>query len=144
MIGWRQLNAVLEPILAVFKPILAAFWPNIAIATYRRGLVPFCCGSEQAYGQPFDPEAIIPCDVAKWKARQQAVENVLSVTVNARLTALSCTFIGRWLIASVAMTLPPVSETSTARYPSPKPSKTLHEIAIFESPKSPQKLFEGL
>lgn len=70
---------------------------DLTVATYRRGLEHFARWSEQTYGQPFDPAAIIPRDVAEWKARQQTVENAPPATVNARLTALSRYF--KWAAA---------------------------------------------
>ena len=58
-------------------------------ASYRRALAHFTRWSEHTYGQPFDPAAIIPRDVADWKAYQQTVEKAKPSTVNLRLVALS-------------------------------------------------------
>jgi hypothetical protein len=46
------------------------------ISTYRRALAHFATWSEQRYGRPFDPAAIIPGDVTDWNAYQQAVEKI--------------------------------------------------------------------
>ena len=46
----------------------------LTCAGYRRALANFVHWSEQTYGQPFDPSAIIPRDIADWKAFQQTVK----------------------------------------------------------------------
>jgi len=66
------------------------------IDNYRRALSHFSHWSEQSYGQPFDPAAIIPRDVADWRAFQQGVEKAKPATVNVRLVALSRFF--KWAI----------------------------------------------
>lgn len=86
---------------------------KLTIATYRRGLVHFVTWSEQTYGQPFDPSAIIPRDVAEWKARQQTVEKAPPATVNARLTALSRFF--KWALARGYCRTDPTAEIKNVR-----------------------------
>jgi integrase/recombinase XerD len=66
------------------------------ISSYRNGVAHFCRWSEQSYGQPFDPQAIIPRDIAEWKSFQQVVEGAAPSTVNSRLTALSRYF--KWAV----------------------------------------------
>jgi integrase/recombinase XerC len=59
------------------------------IASYRRALKQFIQWSEQTYGQPFDPAAIIPRDIADWKSFQQTIRKAAPATINQRLAALS-------------------------------------------------------
>ena len=60
--------------------------------SYRRSLAHFTHWSEHTYGQPFDPAAIIPRDVADWKAYQQTVEKAKPSTVNLRLIVARTSF----------------------------------------------------
>lgn len=92
---------------------------KLTIATYRRGLVHFVTWSEQTYGQPFDPSAIIPRDVAEWKARQQMVEKAPPATINARLTALSRYF--KWTLARSYCRSDPTAEIKSLRPPARQP-----------------------
>ncbi len=99
----------------------------LTIATYRRGLTHFVHWSEQSYGQPFDPAAIIPRDVAEWKARQQTVENAPPATVNARLTALSRYF--KWAAARGYCRSDPTAEVKSVR-PETRQSKALDDVYV--------------
>lgn len=67
------------------------------VDNYWRALAHFIHWSEQNYGQSLDPAAIIPRDVADWKAFQQTVEKAKPATVNVRLVALSRFF--KWAVA---------------------------------------------
>jgi hypothetical protein len=49
-------------------------------------VIHFATWSEQSYGEPFHPAAIIPRDVADWKVYQQTVEKVKPGTFNLRLS----------------------------------------------------------
>ncbi len=100
---------------------------ELTIAIYRRGLVHFCRWSEQVYGQPFDPAAIIPRDVAEWKARQQTVEKAPPATVNARLTALSRYF--KWAVAHSYCRSDPTAGVKSLRPPARQP-KALKETYV--------------
>lgn len=100
---------------------------ELTMAAYRRGLVHFCCWSEQAYGQAFDPAAIIPRDIAEWKARQQTVEKASPATVNARLTALSRYF--KWALAQGYARSDPTADIKSMR-PTIRQPKALKEVYV--------------
>jgi integrase/recombinase XerC len=68
------------------------------INQYRRGIAHFVRWLEQTYGEAFDPAAVVPRDVADWKAHQQTVERAAPATINQRLTALSRFF--QWAVAN--------------------------------------------
>jgi len=68
------------------------------INQYGRALSHFTRWLEQSYGEAFDPAAVLPRDVADWKAYQQTVERAAPATINQRLTALSQFF--RWAAAN--------------------------------------------
>ncbi len=97
------------------------------VASYRRALAHFSNWSEQTYGQPFDPAAIIPRDVTDWKARQQTVENAAPSTINSRLVALSRFF--KWAVAKQMVRTDPTTEVSGVRLPTRQP-KALDDIYV--------------
>jgi site-specific recombinase XerD len=99
----------------------------LTIATYRHGLAHFVRWSEQTYGQPFDPAAIIPRDIAEWKARQQTVENAPPATVNARLVALSRYF--KWAAARGHARSDPTAEITSLR-PETRHPKALGDVYV--------------
>lgn len=82
-------------------------------AAYRRALAHFVAWSKAAYGQDFDPAAIIPRDVEDWKSHQRVVEKAAPATVNQRLVALSGFF--QWAQARGLLRSNPTAETSTIR-----------------------------
>jgi site-specific recombinase XerD len=92
---------------------------DLTIASYRRALAHFCRWSEQTYGQFFEPMAIIPRDVAEWKARQQTIEKALPATINARLVALSRYF--KWAVARGYVRTDPTAEINGLRSPARHP-----------------------
>ncbi len=97
------------------------------IASYHRALTHFSRWSEQTYGQPFDPTAIIPRDVADWKARQQTVENAAPSTINNRLVALSRFF--KWAVVKQITRTDPTAEISGVRLPARQP-KALDDVYV--------------
>lgn len=99
----------------------------LTIATYRHGLAHFVRWSEQTYGQPFDPAAIIPRDIAEWQARQQTVENAPPATVNARLVALSRYF--KWAAARGHARGDPTAEITSLR-PETRRPKALGDVYV--------------
>lgn len=82
-------------------------------AAYRRALAHFVAWNKTAYGQDFDPGAIIPRDIEDWKSFQRVVEKAAPATVNQRLVALSGFF--QWAQARGAVRSDPTVETSTIR-----------------------------
>ncbi len=96
-------------------------------ASYRRALVHFARWSEQSYGQPFDPAAIIPRDVADWKAFQQTVEKAQPSTINQRLVALSRFF--KWAVAQGHAHSDPTAEVRGLRL-EPRRPKALDDVAL--------------
>lgn len=83
------------------------------VDNYRRALAHFIRWSEQSYDQSFDPAAIIPRDVAEWKAFQQTVEKAKPATVNVRLVALSRFF--KWAVAQGYTRSDPTTEVDSVR-----------------------------
>jgi site-specific recombinase XerD len=71
---------------------------QLTINQYGRALTHFARWLEQSYGEAFDPAAVLPRDVADWKAHQQTVERAAPATINQRLTALSQFF--QWAMAN--------------------------------------------
>lgn len=71
---------------------------RLTIKQYRRALAHFARWLARSYGETFDPVAVIPRDVADWKAHQQTVERAAPATINQRLSALACFF--RWAVAA--------------------------------------------
>ena len=78
--------------------------------SYRRALALFVRWSEQSYGQPFDPPAIIPRDAVDWKSYQLTIEKARPSTINQRLTALSRFF--KWAVARGAVRADPTADVS--------------------------------
>ncbi|MFQ5614190.1 MAG: tyrosine-type recombinase/integrase [Anaerolineae bacterium] len=96
-------------------------------ANYRRALVHFARWSGQTYGQPFDPTAIIPRDVADWKAFQQTVEGAKPSTINLRLVALSRYF--KWAVDQGYVRSDPTAEVPGIRLTSRRP-RSLDEVMV--------------
>jgi site-specific recombinase XerD len=96
-------------------------------ATYQRALAHFVDWSEQAYGQTFEPAAIIPRDIADWKAYQQTVEQAAPATINTRLVALSRYF--KWALAHHLVRDDPTASISGLRLPARRP-KALDDVAV--------------
>ncbi len=71
---------------------------RLTIKQYRRALAHFARWLARSYGETFDPAAVIPRDVADWKAHQQTVERAAPATINQRLSALARFF--RWAVAA--------------------------------------------
>ena len=94
---------------------------------YRRALTHFARWSEQTYGQPFDPAAIIPRDVADWQTFQQTIENAKAATINLRMVALSRFF--KWAVAHEHIPRNPVEPIKTLR-PEPRRPKSLPEKSL--------------
>ena len=97
------------------------------ITNYRRGLLHFSRWSAQTYGQPFDPAAIIPRDVADWKAHQQTVEKAAPNTINVRLGAVSRFF--AWAVKQGLARENPAAEISSLRLP-PRQPKSLDKVYV--------------
>ncbi len=97
------------------------------VNTYRRGLLHFGRWSEQTYGQPFDPAAIIPRDVADWKAHQQTVGKAAPNTINVRLGAVSRFF--AWAVKQGLTRDNPAAEISGLRLP-PRQPKSLDKVYV--------------
>ncbi len=89
------------------------------ITTYRQGLIHFIRWSEQSYGQPFDPAAIISRDVEDWKAFQQTVEKAAPTSFNSRRTALCRYF--QWAVRRGLARENPVEEVSSIRLEASRP-----------------------
>lgn len=89
------------------------------IANYRRAVLHFATWSEQSYGEPFDPAAIIPRDIVDWKAYQQTVEKVKPATFNIRLVGLSRFF--KWAIARDYAKSDPTMEVQSIRLETRQP-----------------------
>ncbi|MCB0163878.1 MAG: tyrosine-type recombinase/integrase [Anaerolineae bacterium] len=89
------------------------------IKQYRRGLHHFIRWSEQSYGQPFCPTAIIPRDVTDWISYQQTVERAKPATINQRLSALSQFF--RWCLDNGHAKKDPTSGVSALRQAKRRP-----------------------
>lgn len=89
------------------------------IAAYRRGVEHFSRWSEQSYGQPFEPAAIIPRDIVDWKAYQQTVEKCSPATVNQRLAAVSKFF--QWCSANGHAGSNPTADISGLRIEARRP-----------------------
>jgi site-specific recombinase XerD len=96
-------------------------------AGYRRALVNFVHWSEQTYGQPFDPSAIIPRDIADWKAFQQTVKGAKPATINQRLVAVSRFF--KWAAAHGHARGDPTAEVRGLRLEARRP-KALDDVAL--------------
>jgi site-specific recombinase XerD len=96
-------------------------------ASYRRALAHFTRWSEHTYGQPFDPAAIIPRDVADWKAYQQTVEKAKPSTVNLRLVALSRFF--KWAVAQGHARSDPTADVRGLRLNMRRP-RALDDVAL--------------
>ena len=97
------------------------------LAGYRRALTHFIRWSEGSYGQPFDPAAIIPRDVADWKAHQQTVEKARPATINQRLVALSRFF--KWAVVQGYARSDPTAEVRGLRLEGRRP-KALDEVGV--------------
>ena len=100
---------------------------ELTVAGYRRALIHFSRWSEQSYGQAFDPGAIIPRDIADWKAYQQTVEQAAPATINTRLVALSRFF--KWALAHHLVREDPTASISGLRLPARRP-KALGDVAV--------------
>lgn len=100
---------------------------SATITGYRQALAHFARWSEQSYGQPFEPAAIIPRDVADWKTRQQVVENAAPATINTRLTALSQYF--TWVVSEAIAGSDPTAPISGLPLPARQP-KALAEVYV--------------
>lgn len=85
---------------------------RLTIKQYRRALAHFARWLARSYGEAFDPAAVIPRDVADWKAHQQTVERAAPATINQRLSAVPASFAGRWPPARRVPTRRPASSKS--------------------------------
>jgi site-specific recombinase XerD len=99
----------------------------LTCASYRRALVNFVHWSEQTYGQPFDPSAIIPRDIADWKAFQQTVKGAKPATINQRLVAVSRFF--KWAATHGHAHGDPTAEVRGLRLEARRP-KALDDVAL--------------
>jgi site-specific recombinase XerD len=99
----------------------------LTCAGYRRALANFVHWSEQTYGQPFDPSAIIPRDIADWKAFQQTVKGAKPATINQRLVAVSRFF--KWAAAHGHARGDPTAEVRGLRLEARRP-KALDDVAL--------------
>jgi site-specific recombinase XerD len=99
----------------------------LTCAGYRRALANFVHWSEQTYGQPFDPSAIIPRDIADWKAFQQTVKGAKPATINQRLVAVSRFF--KWAAAHGHVRGDPTAEVRGLRLEVRRP-KALDDVAL--------------
>lgn len=84
---------------------------KLTLDAYRRALAHFVAWSKAAYGEDFDPAAIIPRDVEDWKSHQQSVEKAAPATINQRLVALSGFF--QWAQTQGIVRTNPTTETNT-------------------------------
>jgi len=100
---------------------------TLTCAGYRRALANFVHWSEQTYGQPFDPSAIIPRDVADWKAFQQTVKGAKPATINQRLVAVSRFF--KWAVAHGHVRGDPTAEVRGLRLEARRP-KAMDDVAL--------------
>ena len=92
------------------------------VTSYRRALTLFARWSEQSYGDPFDPAAIIPRDVEDWKSYQQTVKKAAPTTINQRQAALSRFF--KWCAARGHVRADPTVEIGGLRL-EPRQPKSL-------------------
>ncbi len=99
----------------------------LTCAGYRRALINFVQWSEQTYGQPFDPSAIIPRDLADWKAFQQTVKGAKPATINQRLVAVSRFF--KWATAHGHARSDPTAGVRGLRLEARRP-KALDDVAL--------------
>lgn len=100
-------------------------YPTSTMATYGRGVRHFARWSEQTYGQPFDPAAIIPRDITDWKAHQQTVEKAKPATINQRLAAVSQFF--KWAVSAGQARTDPTADVSGLR-PAARRPKALSDV----------------
>lgn len=100
---------------------------KLTVASYRRALRHFVRWSEQTYGQPFEPAAIIPRDVVDWKKHQQVVEKTAPATFNQRLAALSRYF--KWAVSRDYARTDPTAEVTALPQKRRRP-KSLDETAV--------------
>ena len=78
--------------------------------------------TETTYGTPFDPAAVIPRDIADWKAFQQTVENAKPATINQRLAGVSRFF--KWAQAHEHIRTDPTAGVKRER-PAPRRPRAL-------------------
>jgi len=93
---------------------------NFTLTAYQRGLRHFIHWSEHTYKEDFDPTAVLPRDLERWKTDQAKTHHVAPATINQRLVALS-SFLS-WCVETSLIAQNPTHRVHALRLEKRKPA----------------------